>query len=294
MIERFDHAVIGIPDLEDGIAAFRRLGFEVSEGGRHPSLGTRNAIVRFGLDYLELLSVEDARTAQARGPFGSDLLSFLRESSGLVGFVLAGSRLEEHADAFRSLGIGAEGPFEMDRIRPDGRRLEWRLVVPGGSPWRKPWPYLIDWITPESDLLAWDPPGDHRCGVTGVAGMDLITEDLGAAREIYQTALGLRHRMTPPSPGETGTTSFYLQIGSFSLGLHQPTGDGAARRELDRRGPGPFRLLLSSPDLAYSAATLSTLDIPFSMTHQCLDIDRDASAGARIRIVPVQGQGATT
>ncbi|MDE0231229.1 MAG: VOC family protein [bacterium] len=286
MIERFDHAVIGIPDLEEGISVFRRLGFEVAEGGRHPSLGTRNAIVRFGLDYLELLSVEDAGKARERGPFGLELLSFLRRSSGLVGFVLAGSRLEEQADGFRSMGIGAEGPFEMDRIRPDGRRLEWRLVVPGGSPWRKPWPYLIDWITPESDLLAWDPPGDHRCGVTGVAGMDLVTGDLGATREIYRTALGLRNKMTPPSPGEAGAASLYLRIGSFSLGLHEPAGVGEARRELDRRGPGPFRLLLSSPDLAYSAATLSTLGVPFSENPRGLDIDRDASAGARIRIVP--------
>ncbi len=286
MIERFDHAVIGVPDLEDGITAFRRLGFEVSEGGRHPSLGTRNAIVRFGLDYLELLSVEDACQARSRGPFGAELLSFLGKSSGLVGFVLAGTGLEEQAEDFRSLGISAEGPFEMDRIRPDGRRLEWRLVVPGGSPWRRPWPYLIDWVTPESDLLAWDPPGDHGCGVTGMAGMDLVTGDLEETREIYQNALGLRDRLTPPSPGEAGTTSLYLRIGSFSLGLHEPAGDGAAARELDRRGPGPFRLLLSSPDPSHSAATLSTLDIPFSKTSRGIDIDPDAAAGARIRIVP--------
>ena len=287
MIERFDHAVIGIPDLEDGIAAFRGLGFEVSEGGRHPSLGTRNAIVRFGLDYLEILSVEDAGKARARGPFGADLLSFLRRSSGLVGFVLAGSGLEEQAEGFRSLGIGAEGPFEMDRIRPDGRRLEWRLVVPGGSPWRKPWPYLIDWITSESDLLAWDRPGNHRCGVTGVAGMDLVTGNLEATRKIYQTALGIGGQATPSPPGEAGTRSLHLRIGAFSLGLLEPTGGGTAGRELDRRGPGPFRLLLSSPDLAYSAATLTTMDIPFSKTPQGLDIALDAAAGARLRIVPV-------
>ena len=286
MIERFDHAVIGIPDLEEGISVFRRLGFEVAEGGRHPSLGTRNAIVRFGLDYLELLSVEDAFKARARGPFGTELLSFLCKSSGLIGFVLAGSRLEKQAEGFRSLGIDAEDPFEMDRIRPDGRRLEWRLVVPDGSPWRKPWPYLIDWITPESDLLAWDPPGDHRCGVTGVAGMDLVTRDLEATREIYQTALGLRNKMTPPSPGQAGAASLYLQIGSFTLGLHEPAGVGEACRELDRQGPGPFRILLSSPDLAYSAATLSTLDVPFSTTPRGLDIDPGASAGAMLRIVP--------
>ena len=169
MIERFDHAVIAVPDLETGMDAFRRLGFEVAVGGRHPSLGTRNAIVRFGLDYLELLTVEDPATARSRGPFGQELLAYLWEDSGLVGYVLAGTGLEDEVDGLKGLGLDVEGPFEMDRLHPRGARLEWKLVLPGGSPWRKPWPYLIDWITAEDELLAWDPPGSHDCRVTGVA-----------------------------------------------------------------------------------------------------------------------------
>ena len=107
MIERFDHAVIGVPDLKEAMEAFGRLGFEVAEGGRHPSLGTRNAIVRFGLDYLELLTVEYRDTARSRGAFGAELLTFLEKDSGLVGFVLAGSGLED--DAGRAPGAGSRG-----------------------------------------------------------------------------------------------------------------------------------------------------------------------------------------
>ena len=190
MIERFDHAVIGVPDLEAGMGAFRRLGFEVAMGGRHPSLGTRNAIVRFDLDYLELLSVEDPARARSRGRFGVELLTFLGERSGLVGFVLAGTGLEEEVGGLRALGLEVEGPFEMDRIHPAGGRLEWRLVLPGGSPWRKPWPYLIDWITGEAELLAWDPPGSHDCRVTGVTGLDLVVDDLAEAEGIYEQGFG--------------------------------------------------------------------------------------------------------
>ena len=245
MIERFDHAVIGIPNLDAGMAAFRRLGFAVSEGGRHPSLGTHNAIVRFGLDYLELLSVEDE--ARARGTFGAELLSFLGRSSGLVGYVLAGTGLEEQAEGLRTLGVGAEGPFDMDRVRPDGRRLEWRLVLPGGSPWRKPWPYLIDWITPESDLLAWDPPGNHDCRVTGVAGIDLVVDDLEISECIYQQALCLRPEDTGSTPAEPDIRSYYYRIGSFRLGLHQPIQSGPAASELEQRGPGPLPLVPVHP-----------------------------------------------
>ena len=200
------------------MATFRRLGFAMSEGGRHPSLGTRKAIVRFGLDYLELLSVEDEARAVARGPFGAELLSFLGKSSGLVGYVLAGTGLEEQAEGLRNLGVGAEGPFDMDRVRPDSRRLEWRLV-PGGSPWRKLWPYLIDWITPESDLLAWDPPGSHDCRVTGVAGIDLVVDDLEISERIYQQALRLRPEDTGSTPAEPGTRSYRFSLLLPDLGL---------------------------------------------------------------------------
>ena len=284
MIERFDHAVIGVPDLGSAMGAFRRLGFEVAVGGRHPSLGTRNAIVRFGLDYLELLTVEDPAVARARGPFGEELLSFLDRGSGLVGFVLAGTGLEDEVEGLRELGIGAEGPFEMDRIHPKGGRLEWRLVLPGGSPWRKPWPYLIDWITGEDELLAWDPPGDHANQVTGVAGVDLVVGNLEEAARLYEQALGLRsgedgHR-------RPGATSCHYRLGSFRLALHQPDVPSPGAAELEQRGPGPYRLVLASDDLDHTAGTLTRAGVTTSRSPAGLDIHPSEAADARIRFVP--------
>ena len=284
MIERFDHAVIGVPDLESAMEAFRRLGFEVAVGGRHPSLGTRNAIVRFGLDYLELLTVEDPARARVRGPFGRELLSFLERGSGLVGFVLAGTGLEKEVEGLRDMGLGAEGPFEMDRIHPKGGRLEWRLVVPGGSPWRKPWPYLIDWITPEDELLAWDPPGDHANHVNGVAGIDLVVGDLEKVARLYEQALGLR--AGDSGNARPGGSSRHYQLGSFRLGVHQPAGPGPLAGELERQGPGPHRLVLSSSDLNSTAKTLTRTGVTFCRSPAALDIDPSEAVGARIRIVP--------
>ena len=285
MIERFDHAVIGVPDLESAMEAFRRLGFEVAVGGRHPSLGTRNAIVRFGLDYLELLTVEDPARAWARGPFGRELLSFLEHDAGLVGFVLAGTGLEDEASGLGDLGLGVEGPFEMDRVHPKGGRLEWRLVLPGGSPWRKPWPYLIDWITGEDELLAWDPPGDHDNRLIGVAGIDLAVEDLGDAARLYERGLGLG--LGEHGQPEPGASSRHYRLGSFRLGLHQPYGPGPIATELERRGPGPYRLVLASGDPACTAEVLSRNGFPISRSPAGLDIDPSQAMGARIRIVPV-------
>ena len=283
MIERFDHAVIGVPDLGQAMEAFGRLGFEVAEGGRHPSLGTRNAIVRFGLDYLELLTVEHPDTARSRGAFGADLLGFLDRDSGLVGYVLAGSGLDEEADGLRAVGLEVEGPFEMDRIHIRGGRLEWRLVLPGASPWRRPWPYLIDWITPSDDLLAWDPPGRHECGVTGVAGIDLVVENLAEAADLYEDGLGLRPGGGSPLPG---ARSRYYRLAGFRLGVHQPACAGALSAELDRRGPGPFRLVLTSGDIGRTARVLSSRRVRFDRSPAGIDIDPESAVGARLRIHP--------
>ncbi len=61
MITRLDHVVLAVADLEAAVERFRTLGFSVMRGGEHPGFGTENAIIRFGLDYLELLHVRDAR-----------------------------------------------------------------------------------------------------------------------------------------------------------------------------------------------------------------------------------------
>ena len=236
MITRFDHAVIAIRDIPAALEAYRALGFDVAAGGRHPSLGTQNAIIRFGLDYIELLAVEDKVQASARGPFGAELADFLDNASGLVGFVLASSDLDEEAAGLRQIDQDGEGPFAMDRERPDGRRLAWRLVVPGGSPWRKPWPFLIEWETPDSERVRWDAPGDHPNGAAGVAGIDLLVADIAAARTLYETAFGL-------TPATIETTRVSYVLGGFRLTVATPWNDEAAR-ELTELGPGPFRLAL--------------------------------------------------
>lgn len=262
MITRFDHAVIAVSDVAAAIDAFAALGFDVAAGGRHPSIGTANAIVRFGLDYLELLAVEDPDQAQASGPFGAELKRFLEQDRGLVGFVLASSNLDEEADRLAELGQVHTGPFAMDRERPDGRRLAWRLVIPGSSPWRKPWPFLIEWETPDAERVSWDAPGEHANHCSGVAGIELLVADLSAAREFYERGLGL-----PPTTSTAVTVDYVL--GEFVLHVTEPA-DDEQQAELERLGPGPFRLLLRGADGHDDSAEPAL----------------SAACGARIRFLP--------
>ena len=255
MISRFDHVVIAVPDVQSAVDAYARLGFDVAAGGKHPSIGTANAIIRFGLDYIELLAVEDVEQARTAGPFAGEFLKFCEHGGGLVGFVLASEKLEDESAGLSRIDLEHTGPFAMDRERPDGRMLAWRLVIPGTSPWRKPWPFLIQWDTPDEERLAWDALGDHANTATGVAGIDLLVEDLAAARRFYEQGLGL-------SADSVAPTSVDYVLSSFTLNVREPQNE-AERNDLAQNGPGPYLLRLRS-DTAQPA------------------IETDAALGARI------------
>lgn len=194
MITRLDHVVIGVRDLDEAIQNYQQLGFEARPGGRHTGLGTHNALIRFGLDYLELLATYDeSEVTQAAGP-GQFMTEYLRGRPGaLLGFALASDNLEnELARGWApDIGYTPGQPFAMQRARPDGHVLSWRLLVPGQHTWRRPWPFLIQWDTPDEQRLAWDGVGQHPNGVRGVAGLRVAARDVPAVRSIYDNQLGL-------------------------------------------------------------------------------------------------------
>src|SRR5689334_25154522 len=107
MITRLDHVVIGVRDLDDAMRQYAQLGFEVRPGGRHTGLGTHNALIRFGLDYLELLAIDDEVEATRSGGPGQFMADYLRDRPGaLLGFALASDDLEDEAGRGGNLEIG--------------------------------------------------------------------------------------------------------------------------------------------------------------------------------------------
>lgn len=192
MITRFDHAIIAVRDLAGAAERYRAAGFEVQDGGQHPGRGTANAIVRFGLDYLELITVENADAAIAAGGNSRVTAELLREGEGgLLGYALATNDIEGLAVRLTELGVEATGPVAGERLRPDGQRLDWRLLIPFGASWGTPWPMFIQWNTTEAERLAVERPGNHPNGVTGVAGMRVRTERADLAEKLLGPDLGL-------------------------------------------------------------------------------------------------------
>jgi hypothetical protein len=232
-------------------------------------------LVRFGLDYIELLSVEDIDRARSSGSFGRELADFLGSSQGLVGFVFSCSKLEPIAAGLTRLDQEFQGPFDMSRERPDGRLLSWRLVIPGTSPWRKTWPFLIEWVTSDEERLNWDGIGSHENGCYGIHGVENLVPDLDLARSLYEQGLGF-------SGSNLSDRSVDYMVDGFSLWVREAENE-EERLELESIGPGPYRLVLKSDDV--SGFDLSR---DSQLTKGAVDLDQELTQGARITVVKIQ------
>lgn len=259
-VSRFDHAVIAVRDLNEAVEAYRSLGFHCVAGGRHKGRGTENAIIRFGVDYLELISVHDEDLGRAAGGNLLDLIRYLdAHSGGGVGFAMAADDLDALASTWSPALPAGLGPFSMERALPDGQRLSWRLFVPSGTAWRRPWPFFIEWETPTAERLMLDGSTHHPNGASGVAGVGVVLRDLPAALQLYVHGLGLTVEEQLVEEPSVGAWRTELRLGDFYVDLLQPAGAGSALHALQREGEGLFQIDLNVPDLTLAMARSGAL-----------------------------------
>ena len=283
MITRFDHAVIAVADLERATEAYSALGFDVSPGGRHEHRGTHNALIRFGgADYVELLGVYDPERALQSGLNGRTLAEFVRErQGGLVGHCYATDDIEAEAERTREAGLEMVGPFEMRRERPDGRALTWRLLVPEDIPWRRRWPFFIEWDTPDQERLAVEGVGDHPNGARSVSGVAVAVKDLEEAVRLYSILFDLEpFREDEVTDLAARRASF--DVRGVTIDLLSPFGNGPVQEMLERDGEGPFEVKLAVEDLARSRLALSEVEFTENAAQGELRPPTEASLGARL------------
>lgn len=276
MISRFDHVIIGVRDLEAASERYRALGFEVNPGGRHTGLGTANAIIRFGVDYIELLTIADPEEAERAGGSSKVLLDLLQNRPGaLAGYALATADIEEDAERLKQGGLAAVGPFAMERLRPDGRLLSWRLLVPEGVSWRRPWPFLIQWDQSDEQRLSWEQPGSHPNGATTVLGVSVVVANLEDAVELYRDKLGLEPRVE----GDRAT----IAVGGFQITLLPASADAAAAQTLSEIGEGPVEAVIGVQDLARTESVLTEAGVAWQREEDgAIRVDPDQAVGARL------------
>ena len=286
MITRFDHAVIAVADLERAIEAYRALGFDVSPGGRHEHRGTHNALIRFGgADYVELLGVYDPERAVESGLNGRTLAEFVRErQGGLVGHCYATDDIEAEAERMKEAGLEMVGPFEMRRERPEGRALTWRLLVPVDVPWRRRWPFFIQWDDPDEERLSVEGVGAHRNGARTVTGVAVAVRDLEEAVRLYSTLFNAEPGRRDESAGLAAKRATF-DIRGFTIDLLAPSGDGPVRQALERDEEGPFEVTVEAADPEAAVEALAHAGIEPEETREgTLRVPSGAAFGARMAL----------
>jgi len=179
-----------MPDLEEGIAAFRRIGFTVTPGGVHPGKGTHNAIAFHQDDYLELLSLRDRDAPAAPGSSEARLAEFLARGGGFRYVAVQSDDLAADVAAMRARGVDVSDVSGGARRTPEGRELSWKAASLGP---RNPLPiFFVQHLTPLAERrLQVAGAGDHPNGVLRLDRVYIAVSDLGAVAESYARVLGM-------------------------------------------------------------------------------------------------------
>ncbi|HEX2173110.1 MAG TPA: VOC family protein [Dehalococcoidia bacterium] len=269
MVTRMDHVVVLVHDLEHCTQEYRTLGFVVAPGGRHIGFGTENSLVRFDLDYIELLGLRDPDEAR-QGRFGGEtFIETVEAGGGLISYALATDSLTDDVARLRAAGVDCSDPFPMRRERPDGVVLEWRLAYPGGPPWGQPLPFLIQWDTPDAVRLPTAPP-QHPLGAGHIARVAVRAKDPEGTAGEYRVLLGRE-----PVTGRRHR----FQLGQLTIDILPAGPDPEGIYEVD----------LAVPMLAIASGYLAERDVDVDhMTDEDgerVAVDPAAACGARFFLV---------
>ena len=258
MLTRIDHVMICVPDLQQGIDTYTRLGFIVSPGGVHAGQGTHNAIAFHEEDYLELLSVRD-RDEYLVGHPGGGLLEFLAQGGGFRYVAVQSDDLAADVAQMRQRGVDVSDPRAGGRQTPTGLVLRWKAATLGP---RHPLPlFFIEHLTPLSERRQAAQAGTHPNGVLRVDRVYIAVADVATAAETYSHVLGI------PTPKVQRGTVIKADMAVFNLGptgltVAQPAEPGPAADALARRGPGPFQTLYRTSSMDAAARWMAAHGVP--------------------------------
>jgi hypothetical protein len=138
-----DHVIVHVANLDQATADWRAVGLEATDGGTHPTLGTRNAIVRFrDGSFLELLTIEDREKARELTPA---TLAFAElHPDGPIHWSIRTRDIDDAAERLRAAGVRA-GPVREGRgLRNSGKVARWRMLMIE----EPAFPFLVEYAGP--------------------------------------------------------------------------------------------------------------------------------------------------
>lgn len=140
---RIDHLVLAAPDLAEGIRFLKeQLGVTATYGGRHPGMGTENALVRVGdKRYIEIIAPDLNQNRVGPLWFGVEKVT----SPQWVNWAIRMPDMDEAIHKLSLLGF-YPGPIQSaNRITQDGTILSWQLTDPRPLLMDGVIPFFIDW-----------------------------------------------------------------------------------------------------------------------------------------------------
>lgn len=257
MLHSIDHIVVLVDDLAAASADWTRAGFTVTQGGTHAAGLTHNALVAFADgSYFELIAFFNPERQQEHRWWPR-----VADGEGLIDYALLSDDLANDASAARGHGLALAGPEEGGRQRPDGQRIEWKSMMLGRGIGEPTLPFVIEDVTPRALRVPGGEATRHARGVTGIAGLILVTDNVEEAATAMTSLLG--------TPGEDVVVDegamLRFTLGEQWVALLQPGDDqGEAGQYLRRRGEGPYAVTLRGPEGSEGGETTV---LPLEQTH---------------------------
>lgn len=194
-----DHIILGVNDLERGIAEFEsKTGVRPIFGGAHPDRGTHNALASLGGGvYVEILA---PNPADAKPGNPTEGLEYLQRMTTLrpIGWALSASDLADAKKRVEAAGMTVSQVRPGARRLPDGSTLEW-ITVGVTEPVHNWAPFFIQWSNPALQPSHTAPGG---CTLTSVTLADPNPEPL---RSLFE-AVGFQMTLAQGDPAKMTVT----------------------------------------------------------------------------------------
>ncbi|MFN9356601.1 MAG: VOC family protein [Alphaproteobacteria bacterium] len=261
-IDRLDHVIIAVRDLQAAAGAWRKLGLTLTPRGLHEGKGTGNHCIMFPDSYVELLGIVDATGAQGR------LAERVRtRGEGGMGLAWGADDADRACASLRAAGIDAEDPNDLSRpLDLDGRQdmVRFRNVMLPKLDLPGTMQFVCTHLTPELTRARreWML---HPSGATGIAEIMIAVDDETAART----------QLVEAKPSNTTITLSSRSTIEGKLGAKALTG---APRD------GVVALSLRVNELDAAAAMLSMGRIPHEERRDCVIVPATATHGVALHL----------
>lgn len=203
---QIDHIILGINDLERGVAEFEaKTGVRPVFGGAHPGRGTHNALASLGGGtYIEILAPNRAEAAMDAMIAGLEKMTSLTP----IGWAVATTDLAAVKKRAEAGGVTTTQVMPGARTLPDGSRLEWMTI--GVTEPAHDWaPFFIQWADPARQPARTAPGG---CTLESIAladpGPDALRTLLTAVGFEMTVSQAAEARMTVTLTCPKGTVTF--------------------------------------------------------------------------------------